>query len=297
MSELPVVSAGLPAALRQEELYPIREVARLTGVNPVTLRAWERRYGLIQPTRTDSGHRLYSQADIEAVRSVLAWIERGVAVSKVGRLLARGTPAKAAEPVGERPLVGAATGCEWGEWQTQLHRAVAAFDEASLESLYGRVFSAYPLPLAFQEVLLPVWQTLLLRRDGFGQTSEWLFLDTFLRGRVLQRLLLGRGRDEERVLLAALPGGTARHVLSALLYGAGYSMMHTLLNAKLLESADPRRRGAAFGALLFAFDSGIGLGSFSLGMAIGTYGYRAGWAIGAAAILVSLPLALRLSRD
>ena len=217
MSELPVVSAGLPAALRQEELYPIREVARLTGVNPVTLRAWERRYGLIQPTRTDSGHRLYSQADIEAVRSVLAWIERGVAVSKVGRLLARGTPAKAAEPVGERPLVGAATGCEWGEWQTQLHRAVAAFDEASLESLYGRVFSAYPLPLAFQEVLLPVWQTLLLRRDGFGQTSEWLFLDTFLRGRVLQRLLLGRGRDEERVLLAALPGHA--HELELLVAG------------------------------------------------------------------------------
>ncbi len=88
MSELPVATS-LPAVPRQEELYPIREVARLTGVNPVTLRAWERRYGLIQPTRTDSGHRLYSQADIEAVRSILAWIERGVAVSKVGKILAR----------------------------------------------------------------------------------------------------------------------------------------------------------------------------------------------------------------
>ena len=59
------------SAFEQQELFPIREVSRLTGVNPVTLRAWERRYGLIRPTRTDSGHRLYSMADVEAVRSIL----------------------------------------------------------------------------------------------------------------------------------------------------------------------------------------------------------------------------------
>ena len=57
-------------AFKEEDLFPIREVARLTGVNPVTLRAWERRYGLIQPVRTDSGHRLYSPTDVDTVRSV-----------------------------------------------------------------------------------------------------------------------------------------------------------------------------------------------------------------------------------
>ena len=98
-------------------------------------------------------------------------------------------------------------------------------------------------------------------------------------------------------ILALLPGGTVRHVVSALLYGAGYSMMHTLINAKLLESVDPQRRGSAFGALLFAFDAGIGLGSFTLGWTIGHYGYRLGWALGALAMLAVLPLALKLSRD
>jgi DNA-binding transcriptional MerR regulator len=72
----------------QDALFPIREVSRLTGVNPVTLRAWERRYGLIVPTRTESGHRLYSAADIETVRSIRSWIDRGVAVGKVGKILA-----------------------------------------------------------------------------------------------------------------------------------------------------------------------------------------------------------------
>ena len=106
-------------ALKQEELFPIREVARLTGVNPVTLRAWERRYGLIQPTRTDSGHRLYSQVDIESVRSILAWIERGVAVSKVGKILAKSSSIKSASS----PVYEEVSASEWGEWQAQLRRA------------------------------------------------------------------------------------------------------------------------------------------------------------------------------
>lgn len=81
----PLIDVGL----MQQDLFPIREVSRLTGVNAVTLRAWERRYGLIQPTRTDSGHRLYSQADIDDIRRILGWLERGVAVSKVASILAR----------------------------------------------------------------------------------------------------------------------------------------------------------------------------------------------------------------
>src|SRR5690554_85951 len=72
-----------------DERLPMREVVRLTGVNPVTLRAWERRYGLIQPLRTEGGHRLYSQQDVATIRSIIAWTERGIAVSKVGELLER----------------------------------------------------------------------------------------------------------------------------------------------------------------------------------------------------------------
>ena len=51
---------------------PIRTVAALTGVNPITLRAWERRYGLVRPLRTPKGHRLYTQAHVAEIRRVLA---------------------------------------------------------------------------------------------------------------------------------------------------------------------------------------------------------------------------------
>ncbi|MEB2861429.1 MerR family DNA-binding transcriptional regulator, partial [Staphylococcus sp. GCP4] len=45
-------------------LYTIGEVALLCDINPVTLRAWQRRYGLLKPQRTDGGHRLFNDADI-----------------------------------------------------------------------------------------------------------------------------------------------------------------------------------------------------------------------------------------
>ncbi|MEL7400054.1 MAG: MerR family transcriptional regulator, partial [Pseudomonadota bacterium] len=63
--------------------YPIREFARITGVNPVTLRAWERRYGIVQPQRTEKGHRFYSEADIQRVNNILYWLEQGYPVRQV----------------------------------------------------------------------------------------------------------------------------------------------------------------------------------------------------------------------
>lgn len=212
------------AALQQEELFPIREVSRVTGINPVTLRAWERRYGLIQPTRTESGHRLYSAADIDTVRGILAWIARGVPVSKVGKLLARS--ASLAVPTSAYHDV--ADG-EWSEWQARIRSAVAQFDGAQLERLYGQVFSSYPLVAVFQDVLMPLWRELLARRDEFGQTSEWLFLDGFLRARALQRQQLAASGPVD-VLLAAIPGPCyeLELLVAGLLLGDGESRVQVL---------------------------------------------------------------------
>ncbi|MBX9405131.1 MerR family transcriptional regulator [Pseudomonas baetica] len=189
-------------ALGCEDLFPIREVARLTGVNPVTLRAWERRYGLIQPTRTESGHRLYSMADIERVRSILDWIDRGVSVSKVGKILAKTEPLKVLAHIIPDDRVQA----DYLQWQVQLQDAISSFDDQQLDLVYGQIFSSYALPVVFQDILMPLWLQLLQRQDAFGQTSEWLFFDGFLRARVLQRIVMLRGSKPRRVIVSALAG-------------------------------------------------------------------------------------------
>lgn len=190
---------AMEAGLEHQDLFPIREVSRLTGVNPVTLRAWERRYGLIQPTRTDSGHRLYSQADIDDIRLILGWLERGVAVSKVGGILARGQAvAREARP--------AVTANAQGPCQARLREALRTFDSAILGQLFDQALAHGTLQNAFTELFLPVWHDLAAGHGMFGQTSEWLFLDQFLRGRVLSLLQSSRKSGTQRVLMAALPG-------------------------------------------------------------------------------------------
>jgi DNA-binding transcriptional MerR regulator len=204
---MPVITAPLDSISHLEstdsdELFPIREVSRLTGINPVTLRAWERRYGLIQPTRTESGHRLYSRADIETVNRILDWIERGVAVSKVGKILARDDQ-QAQAVRAERDTVEQA---EWPQWQARLMQAISAFDDRQLEHLYGQIFATYPLSVAFQDILMPLWSELLRHQGRFGQASEWLFFDAFLRVQALERLHVACATSAPRVLLAAMPG-------------------------------------------------------------------------------------------
>jgi MFS family permease len=164
-----------------------------------------------------------------------------------------------------------------------------------------------------QEALKLDFQPIL----GLPTTSA--FLTCMALGMVGMRIVMSRvgfGRNPVRMLptmlwaaflglalLAVFPGGVLRHALSALVYGAGYSMVHTLVSTHVLEVVHPERRGAAFGATLFSFDSGIGLGSYAIGMVIGhgsrawgTLGYRAGWAVAALAAALALPLAYRLIR-
>ena len=73
-------------------LFPIRVVARLTGINPVTIRAWERRYQLVRPERTPGGHRLYSRADVELLRAATRLVDQGISISHATRLLDEPAP-------------------------------------------------------------------------------------------------------------------------------------------------------------------------------------------------------------
>ena len=69
--------------------YSIGEFARLCGINATTLRAWQRRYGLLKPLRTDGGHRQYSDDDVQQALKILDWVKKGVPVSQVKPLLSR----------------------------------------------------------------------------------------------------------------------------------------------------------------------------------------------------------------
>ncbi|WP_018878906.1 MerR family transcriptional regulator [Thioalkalivibrio sp. ALE9] len=91
----------------EEGLYPIRHVCAETGINDVTLRAWERRYGLIRPMRTPKGHRLYSPGDIARIKRIMELLDQGIPVSQVHRVLddepAAATPRPDSDATEEAP--------------------------------------------------------------------------------------------------------------------------------------------------------------------------------------------------
>ena len=64
--------------------HNMKAVIKETGLTPATLRAWERRYGLIRPHRTAKGHRLYTQGDIDMIQEVVELLGTGEGWLRVG---------------------------------------------------------------------------------------------------------------------------------------------------------------------------------------------------------------------
>ncbi|HJW33702.1 MAG TPA: MFS transporter [Holophagaceae bacterium] len=147
---------------------------------------------------------------------------------------------------------------------------------------------------------------------ALGMAWPSALLTCFALGMMGLRLLLGStgmGRDPLRLLpwmlalaaagnllLVALPGGLGRHVAGALVYGAGYGMVHTLIFTAALSKALPARRGAGVGLLYASFDAGSALGAWGVGPIMERWSFRHGWAVGTLALLLAIPLASRLAK-
>jgi DNA-binding transcriptional MerR regulator len=194
----------------QPALYPIRTVSNLTGVNAVTLRAWERRYGLIRPHRTAKGHRLYTQGDVAMIQEVVDLLGTGVSIGQVkgqvGRV--RASPSAGLEPEGDA----------WRTYQQRMLLAVERFDEPGLEAAYSEALALYPVDVVTERLVNPLLRSLGERWQGRrGGIAEEHFFATYLRNKLGARLHhLANQRSRTRLLAACLPG--EHHELGLLLF-------------------------------------------------------------------------------
>ncbi|TLS67356.1 MerR family transcriptional regulator [Mariprofundus erugo] len=128
---------------RQKKNLPIGFVSQTTGVLPVTLRAWERRYGLIKPLRTEKGHRLYSEEDIALIRQIIRLINQGIAVGKVRQHL-------------QDPEGTTASTSDWPQLRQQLLHAAQNLRKSTIIDLIRHAGKLYPLPMLASELITPV---------------------------------------------------------------------------------------------------------------------------------------------
>jgi MerR family transcriptional regulator, light-induced transcriptional regulator len=221
-----------------EKLYTIGTVSKLTGVGAITLRAWERRYGLIEPVRKDSGHRLYTRQHIDQINRITALTQKGMRISQVRpEMLKSGAPG----------LDAGADTDQWRDYLDGMAAAIIAFDEERLEEVYNEALSLYPIGLVTRKLLTPLLIELGLRwESGEGSVAEEHFFAFYLRNKLGARYHhRPRGNHGPLLLVAGLPG--EYHELGLLLFAlaahqAGFRILPLGANMPLDELARVARK-------------------------------------------------------
>jgi len=149
-------------------LHPIQVVSRRTGLSPDVLRAWEKRYQAIMPTRSRGSRRLYTDADVHRLQLLRKATRTGRSISQVARMstgeletiLAADT--EPAPPASVSPVLDSApVGLAPRDHLEDCLRAVEDLDAASLQTAISRAAVGLPRIQLMQEVLLP-----MMRRIG-----------------------------------------------------------------------------------------------------------------------------------
>jgi DNA-binding transcriptional MerR regulator/methylmalonyl-CoA mutase cobalamin-binding subunit len=203
--------------------YPIRTVSELTGVNAITLRAWESRYGLIEPVRKKSGHRLYTQSHINLITRVVGLLDRGMRIGQVRDLLdsehdeTTSTPSDSDQEKTD----------SWRQYVDGMLAATVSFNEDGLEQIYNEALSNYPTKTVTNRLLAPLLAELGSRWEaGMGSIAEEHFFAFYLRNKLGARFHhRARNTSGPKLLIACLPG--ERHEVGLLLFAlaaneAGY---------------------------------------------------------------------------
>ncbi len=213
-----------------EKLYTIGTVSKLTGVGAITLRAWERRYGLIQPIRKDSGHRLYTRSNIDEINRITALTQEGMRISQISPEMLESS--NSTDQDGDTDV--------WHEYLNSMMAAIISFDEERLEEVYNGALSLYPIGLVTRRLLTPLLVELGLRWVAEeGSIAEEHFFAFYLRNKLGARYHhRPHGIQGPQILLAGLPG--ENHEIGLLLFAlaaheAGYRVIPLGANMPLHE--------------------------------------------------------------
>ena len=114
-------------------MYTIKQASRLTGVPVASLRAWERRYGIVVPQRNESGYRLYGEQDLLALSTMRDLVEGGWAPAEAADAVINGTVPVVTESTISRDIVVNAGPPNAVTYMQRFLSAAAQMDVAGIE--------------------------------------------------------------------------------------------------------------------------------------------------------------------
>jgi DNA-binding transcriptional MerR regulator len=177
-----------------ESYLRIGELSRRTGVSVDLLRAWEKRYGLLEPSRSGGGFRLYSEADVARVEAMQHHLAAGLAAAEAARQTqrpaARERGAGAVEPA-----------------KDELAEALARFDDAAAHAVLDRLLATLSVEAVLAQVVLPYLHELGEAWErGDASVAQEHFASALVRGRLLGLARGWGGGSGPHALLACPPG-------------------------------------------------------------------------------------------
>lgn len=231
------------------ERFPIRVLTEKTGVGSSTLRAWERRYGLLQPERTPKGHRLYSAADVVRIQRILVLLDEGHSLPVIAQELKAGDQSA----LKEEKLSG--LDGVWKEYLTVTLQAITDFSTERLEAVFNEATSLHPMAMVTERLIEPVlislgerWQA----RDA--GIAEEHFYSAWVRNRLGAQFHHAIAQAHgPRIISAGLPG--SQHDIGLLLFSLsalnqGYRTLYLGADLPLQQIPFVVRRSAANGVVL-----------------------------------------------
>lgn len=171
--------------------YRINAVAEMTGIPAATLRAWERRYGLPEPRRTESSYRVYSDADIELIRRVRQLCDEGMAPSEAAKVVLADLAQHQVPPANSAdPFAHAAEA---------IVQAVADFDPDKVEHAVRHAMALGPSTAIFERVFKPAMVEIGQRwHDGTFSVGQEHMATQIIEGATTSMLRLVQREDAER---------------------------------------------------------------------------------------------------
>jgi DNA-binding transcriptional MerR regulator len=179
--------------------YRIKTVASLTGISTTTLRAWERRYDVVEPQRTDSGYRVYSDGDIATLTRVKTLVDRGYKAGEAIDLVRRRASGPSPADLSRDDL---------SDVRARLLEALLHLDRATAAEAFAGLV-AIPFDRQLDELLLPLLGDVGRRWASAECTiAQEHFASAFVREKLvaMRDELAGQASDGPEAICAGAPG-------------------------------------------------------------------------------------------
>lgn len=197
-------------------MYTIKEASARTGVGAPLIRAWERRYGVVTPTRTPAGYRLYDERTLAILRTMRSLIDAGWSASEAARAIAAGE-------VEVEPTPATISGTTVAPNRDRLvARFVAAAESASpieMEAALDEILASGSFESIVDDLLLPAVAAL---GDAWAAGRLSVAAEHAASGAVARRLsavFQAAGAPTHAAVVVGMPPG-ARHELGALAFAS-----------------------------------------------------------------------------